>query len=122
MEVFFDCLHNLNQDSIDSKEDFEMAQEIYKVWFMKYKEPWYKLSKEEQDALMAKNMESAKQCGVELVMLRACGWASEEWLAWGVEKYPDLEAVQKHANNLFSLNWFEYIESKTYLGVEMPEM
>lgn len=98
-----------------------MAQPIYKVWFMKYKEPWYKLTPEEQGKLMAQNLESAKQLGVELVMMRASVWASEEWLAWGVEKYPDIEAVQKHANNLFSINWFEYIESKTYLGIEMPE-
>jgi len=98
-----------------------MAQPIYKVWFFKYKEPWYKLTKEEQDKLMAQNAESLKQLGGELVMMRVSIWASEDWLAWGVEKYPDIEAVQKHANNLFSWNWFEYIESKTYLGVEMPQ-
>lgn len=98
-----------------------MAQEIFKVWFMKYKEPWYRLSKAEQDALMAKNMESQKQAGVELVMVKACVWASEEWMAWGVEKYPSMEAVQQHSMNLFAMNWFEYIESKTYLGTEMPE-
>jgi hypothetical protein len=38
-----------------------------------------------------------------------------------VEKYPDIDAVQTHANNLFSLNWFSYIESKTYLGTDMPQ-
>jgi hypothetical protein len=47
-------------------------------------------------------------------------WSSEEWLGWGVEKYPDIEAVQKHAETLYNLKWFEYIESNTYLGTEMP--
>lgn len=97
-----------------------MAQPIYKVWFMKYKEPWYKLTKEEQKELVAKDTESLKQVGCELIMMRFSAWSSEEWDIWGVEKYPDIEAVQKQAMNLFEMNWFEYIESKTYLGVEMP--
>jgi hypothetical protein len=96
-----------------------MAQPIYKVWFMKYKEPWYKLTPEEQNKLMAKNQESTQQLGIELIIMCACVWSSEEWLLWGVEKYPHVEAVQQHANNLYNANWFEFIESKTYLGTEL---
>ena len=96
-----------------------MAQPIFKVWFMRYKEPWYKLSAEEKDKLMAQNAESLKQLGCEMIIGCQSVWASEEWLAWGVEKYPDVEALQKHTLNLFNMNWFEYIESKTSLGVEM---
>ena len=98
-----------------------MTQPIYKVWFMKYKEPWYKLTTEEQNKLMAQNQESMKQVGGEFILMCASGWSSEEWIAWGVEKYPDIEAVQKHAMNLFGLNWFQYVDSKTYLGTEMPQ-
>jgi hypothetical protein len=98
-----------------------MAQPIYKVWLMKYKEPWYKLTTEEQNKLNEQNQESLKQVGGESIMMCMSVWASEEWLGWGVEKYPNIEAVQKHTENLFNLNWFEYIESSTYLGVEMPQ-
>jgi hypothetical protein len=98
-----------------------MAQPIYKVWFAKYKEPWYKLTTEEQNKLAAQDAESLKQVGGELIMMRMSVWSSEEWLAWGVEKYPDIEAVQKHAMNLFALNWFQYVDGKTYLGTEMPQ-
>lgn len=98
-----------------------MAAPIYKVWFMKYKEPWFKLTTEEQEKLMAKNVESMKQVGAESIVMCIGVWASEEWLGWGVEKYPDLDALQNHTMNLFNLNWFEYIDSKTYLGSEMPQ-
>jgi len=98
-----------------------MAQPIYKVWLMKYKEPWYKLTTEQQNKLNEQNQESLKQVGGESIMMCMSVWASEEWLGWGVEKYPNIEAVQKHTENLFNLNWFEYIESSTYLGVEMPQ-
>jgi hypothetical protein len=70
---------------------------------------------------MAQNDESLKQVGAEEVVFCNSLWSSEEWLGWGVEKYPDIEAVQKHADTLFRINWFEYMESKTYLGVEMPQ-
>ena len=98
-----------------------MAQQIYKVWFMKYKEPWYKLTTEEQNKLMAQSDEARKQVGCEVIIVCASVWSSEEWLAWGVEKYPNIEAVQKYSENLYSMNWFEYAESKTYLGTEMPQ-
>jgi len=55
-------------------------------------------------------------------MMRVSVWASEEWLAWGVEKYPNLEAVQQHTLRLYGMNHFQYIESTSYLGVEMPQM
>jgi hypothetical protein len=98
-----------------------MAGPIYKVWFMKYKEPWYKLTTEEQNKLMQQNQESMKQVGCELMMMCASVWSSEEWLGWGVEKYADIEAVQKRGEDLYNMKWFEYIESITYLGTEMPQ-
>ena len=97
-----------------------MAQPIYKVWLMKYTEPWYKLTTEEQNKLMAQVAEALKQVGAEEIILCNSLWSSEEWLGWGVEKFPDIEAVQKHTEKLYNLNWFEYIESKTVLGIEMP--
>jgi len=97
-----------------------MAQPIYKVWFAKYKVPWYELTTEEKNKLMAQNVESLKQVGAEEIIFCNSMWSSEEWLGWGVEKYPNIEAVQKHTEYLFSINWFEYLESKTYLGTEMP--
>ena len=96
-----------------------MSQPIYKVWFVKYKDAFYKLSTEERDKIEAQIAASLKEVGAEHIISCTPVWASEEWLIWGVEKYPDIEAVQKHAMNLFKMNWFQYIESKTYLGTEM---
>ena len=98
-----------------------MAQTIYKMYLLKYKEPWYLLTPEEQNELTAKISESLNQVGGEILILCVSVWSSEEWLGWGVEKYPDIEAVQKHADNLFNMNWFRYVESKTYLGTELPQ-
>jgi len=99
-----------------------MEQPIYKLWMMKYTDAWYKLSPEEQKKRLAMVEESLKKVGGEMLMMRVCVWASEEWLAWGVEKFPNLEAVQQHALTLYTNNHFLYIESTSYLGVEMPPM
>ena len=99
-----------------------MDQPIYKVWTMKYKDAWYQLTPEQQKDRLAKVEESLKSVGAELVMMRVSVWASEECLAWGVEKYPNLQAVQQHAMNLFAMNHFYYVEGSSHLGVEMPVM
>ena len=99
----------------------QMAKPIYKVWFVKPNESWYELTTEEQNKLMAHNTESLKQVGAEIILFCNSAWSSEEWLFWGVEKYPDIEAAQMHADNLASVNWFKYGESKVYLGTEMPQ-
>jgi hypothetical protein len=99
-----------------------MAQPVCKFWMMKYKEAWYALSPDEQKALMAKNMESQKQVGCETILTQVSLWSDEKWLAWGVEKYPSVEAMQQHALNLFNMNWYRYIEAKSCLGMDMPQM
>ena len=99
-----------------------MAQPIYKVFFAKFKEPYYKLTTEVRNKLEEQGAAALKQVGAESIVACMSVWANEQWLGWGVEKYPDIEAVQKHAMILYELNWFEYFESKTYLGTEMPQV
>jgi hypothetical protein len=98
-----------------------MAQPIYVVFFVKWKEPYYKLTTEEQNKLGEQGEAALKQVGGEHIVTCMSFWANEQWLGWGVEKYPDIEAVQKHAMALYDLNWFNYFDSMTYLGTEMPQ-
>ena len=48
-------------------------------------------------------------------------WNSEEWLYWGVEEFPSMEAVQEFARRLMELDWFRYIDSEVLLGTKVPE-
>jgi hypothetical protein len=98
-----------------------MAQPIYVVFFVKWKEPYYKLTTEEQNKLGEQGEAALKQVGGEHIVTCMSFWANEQWLGWGVEKYPDIEAVQKHAMALYDLNWFNYFDSTTTLGTEMPQ-
>ena len=98
-----------------------MAQAIYKLWLAKPTEAWYQLSQEEHNQLLAKNDEVLKEAGGERVIVCNSEWAAEQWSLWGVEKFPSLEALQKHTQLLSELSWFRYIESMTILGSE-PQM
>ena len=99
-----------------------MAQPVYKLWMSKFTPAWYDLTKEEQDKHGARIDEALKQVGGDQLMVRVCVWASEEFDAWGVEKFPSFEAVQQYALALFNMGHYKYNTAKSILGIDMPQM
>lgn len=95
-----------------------MAQPIYKFFMFKPKEAWYQLSQEEQKNHLAKIEESLKKVGGKVIVACNSGWSSDQWSFFGVEEFPDIEAVQKHSEDLDKLNWFRYSESMSFLGTK----
>jgi hypothetical protein len=95
-----------------------MAQSIYKLYLGKPSEAWYQLSQEEQANLLAKVEELLEKVGGKTVVMCDSSWSSEQWPFFGVEEFPNIEAVQKHTQDLNELDWFRYIESMTVLGTE----
>jgi hypothetical protein len=96
-----------------------MAQAIHHLYLVRQTEAWHQLSREEQDQLLAKVEEALAQVGGKVIVLCNSRWASEQWPFWGVEQYPNIEAVQKHTELLNALNWFRYVETMTLLGTEI---
>jgi hypothetical protein len=94
-----------------------MAGPIYKLWMAKPTEAWYQLSEEERASLMAKTMESLEKVGAKLILRCTPLWSSEQWALFGVEEYPDIEAVQKHTETIFGIDHFRYMESMSILGI-----
>lgn len=95
-----------------------MAGPIYKLFMARPTEAWYQLSEEEQNSLMAKNEESLAEVGVKAIVTCNSGWSNEEWMLFGMEEYPDMEAVHKHSADLQAMNWFRYVKSFSLLGTE----
>ena len=95
-----------------------MSKPIYKVFLLNLKEAYHELSPEEQKELGEKGIQALEEVGGKRVI--ACGsvWCSENYQGWGVEKFPDIEAVHKHAELLSKLNWYRYFDSTSYLGTE----
>jgi hypothetical protein len=97
-----------------------MAGPVYKLWMCKPTEPWYQLSEEQRDDLSAKVAEAREQAGGKAVLTCSPLWSSEQWVLFGVEEFPDIEAVQKHTEDLWELEWFRYMDSTSMLGTEWP--
>ena len=95
-----------------------MAKPIYKLFVAKPSQTSYKLSQEEQQKIFAKIEEALEKVGGKQIIACDSGWASEQWTFWGVEEYPDIEAVQKYTEMLNELNWFQYVDSFTVLGTK----
>jgi hypothetical protein len=97
-----------------------MTGPVYKVYlFRRFTEAWHQLSKEEQEGLLAKVQEIIKAVGCKVVLQCVSGWSSDEWQGFGVEEFPNIEAVQKHRKALDELNWYRYVETVSVLGTGM---
>ena len=101
------------------------SKPIYKLYMMKPKEAWFALSKEEQRALIKSDSDLShkmmSQLGGRSILACDCFWSTEDWLLFGVEEYPDIEAVQESTRAFREMGWFKYFESRILLGTpEMP--
>lgn len=95
-----------------------MTQPIHKLYLLRPSAAWHQLSQAEQQTLLGKVAATLEKVGGKTVVTCNSAWASEQWPFWGVEQYPDLDALQKHTQLLNELNWFRYAESMTVLGTE----
>ncbi len=93
-----------------------MSEPIYKVFQGRPTEAWFQLSSEEQSNLLRKVVAVLEKAGGKPVVLCDSSWASEEWPWFGLEQFPDIEAVQAHTKLLQELNWYRFIESRSLVG------
>jgi hypothetical protein len=97
-----------------------MAGPVYKLWMTKPTEAWYQLSEEERERVDATALASLEKVGGKPLIRCTPAWASEEWMLFGVEEFPSIEAVQQHALDLFNAGHFRYLECKSMLGIKWP--
>jgi hypothetical protein len=91
---------------------------IYKLWQGRFTEAWYRLPQDEQERLMGEVMRALDQVAGKPVLTCLSGWSNERWQGFGVEQFPDVEAVQRHEQILMDLTWARYWESQSLLGTE----
>ena len=95
-----------------------MAQTIYKLYLGKLSNAWHQLSADEQRTLRSKVDAALGQAGGKSVIMCDPSWSTEQWDFWGVEEFPDVEAVMKHTKLLADLKWDRYVETMTVLGTK----
>ena len=93
---------------------------IYKLWMNRPNEAYWQLSEQERNAMMAKVTDLLKQCGGKPVVQCTPMWANEQWALFGVEEWPDVEALQKYTMLLFETGILRYGEHWSMLGTKWP--
>lgn len=73
-----------------------MTQPIYKHFMLRPTAAWRQLSQPEQQALLGRGAAALEQVGGKSIVVCDSAGATEQWPLWGVEQYPDLDALQKH--------------------------
>jgi hypothetical protein len=97
-----------------------MAGPIYKLFLFRNTEAYYQLPEEERNTALAKLDAAFQKVGGKRLIMCDSSWSSEQWPVFGVEEFPNIEAVQEYAVALQELNLARYLESMTVLGTELP--
>ena len=87
-----------------------MAGPVYMLGLAKWTEARHQLSEEEQESFRAKVMEFREQDGVKTVFVGVATLPGE-WDYFGVEEYPDLEALHRHQQHMVELGMNRYNKS-----------
>lgn len=82
------------------------------------KEAGYQVSKEEQNRMVAESRQLLGKVVGKTLLSCDSAWSTEQWMWFGVEEFPDIEAVQEHTKLLLERDWFRYLESFSILGTE----
>jgi hypothetical protein len=100
-----------------------MAQPIYKLWQGRWTEAWHALPPDEQQRLLGQTMKALETAGGKELVLCNAAWSNERWPFFGLEEFPDLDALERHTQLLLDHDWARYMESRTTIGtqLELPE-
>jgi hypothetical protein len=103
----------------DACGEDRMEQQVYKLWQGRWTEAWHALAAEEQRRLLGQAQKALDTAGGKQLVLCSAAWSNEQWPFFGLEEFPDIDAVHRHAQLLLDLNWGRYIESRTTVGTQL---
>ena len=97
-----------------------MSQPIYKMFMFRNTEAYYQASEEERNEVLGKLDAAFQKVGGKRLVWCNSYWATDQWQVFGIEVFPDIEAVQQYAQAMNELNMPRYVDSISILGTEFP--
>ena len=98
-----------------------MSKPIYKMFMFRNTEAYYQASEAERNEFLGKLNAAFEKVGGKRLVTCDAYWSADQWQAFGVEVFPNIEAVQEYAEAMNQLNMPRYVESVSLLGTEFPE-
>jgi hypothetical protein len=91
---------------------------VYKLWQGRFTEAWHQLPQGEQQRMLGLVQRALDTAGGKELVLCSAAWSNERWPFFGVEEFPDMDAVHQHTRLLTELTWGRYMDSRTTLGTQ----
>ena len=97
-----------------------MSQPIYKMFMFRNTEAYYQASEEQRNEILGKLDAAFQEVGGKRLVWCNSYWSADQWQVFGVEVFPNIEAVQQYSQAMNELNLSRYVESVSLLGTEFP--
>ncbi len=97
-----------------------MSEPIYKMFMFRNTEAYYQASEEVRNEFLGKLDAAFQKVGGKRLVWCNSYWSSDQWQVFGVEVFPNIEAVQQYSQAMNELNLSRYVESVSLLGTEFP--
>jgi hypothetical protein len=93
-----------------------MAASIYKIWMSRPTALFAAMSDEARNAALSDDALTLKNLGAQQLLSCRAMWSSERFPFFGIELFPNVHALQKHAEYLESKGWFTLFDTETFLA------
>jgi hypothetical protein len=90
---------------------------IYRAYLARLTAYGHSLSPEKLEEVGGRSIEESRKHGGILLAAAYTRWNNEEWETFGIERYPDMEAVVRYSQYLSTTNWYKVWEARSFLGV-----
>jgi hypothetical protein len=102
-----------------SEKEKNMDTPVFKLYLAKPNLETMLMPQERIMEFLQKNETIKTSLGVRN-LLTGSVWSDERYTIFGVELFPNWQAIRDHHRRLNELNWFQSLQSEVYLGVD-PE-
>ena len=87
----------------------------------RWKNAWENLSQSQKDAVLAQLDFALAEAGGRRYVLIACdaAYALKEWDTFGLEIFPDADAVRRYETMLDEIRWADYVETDSVTAAEL---
>ena len=96
-----------------------MDTPLYKVYLLRRLPSYYQAQPEDINALRSAMALHQRELGVRDLFNGGTAWSNERYEFFGVEFYPNLNAVQEYTRRLMELKFYQYFDTESYLGIPM---
>lgn len=93
------------------------ATPIYRAYLSRLTPYGHTLSQETIDQAGRRAMQKAHENGGVALASAYTRWNNETWAYFGIERYPDMEAVVRYSQFLSTSDWYGVWEARSFLGV-----